>query len=151
MVEECNKRCAKAKQTLEPMDKNWQYTYYVLCSLCTLWSRPTKKQRSEAKLEASCTKLSYQAHDIVNLKSLLCRNFLSIAYAVFLIPKIVWYNAASARSGSTSPALDWMRMPPYLENGTVQFAPIANRSRRSHIVVVVKLSYSNFLLYDFSY
>ena len=34
-------------------------------------------------------------------------------------------------------------MPPYLKNGTAQFAPISNRSRRSHIIVIVKLSYSN--------
>ena len=38
---------------------------------------------------------------------------------------IVWCNVASVRSGSTSPALDWMRMPAYLKNGTAQFAPIS--------------------------
>ena len=37
-VEERNKCRAKAKQTLDPIDKNWQYTL-LLCSLCTLWLR----------------------------------------------------------------------------------------------------------------
>ena len=52
--------------------------------------------------------------------------------------QLVWYCAllyismlqcCECKSGSTSPVLDWMRMPPYLKIGTVLVAPVANRSR----------------------
>ena len=51
-------------------------------------------------------------------------------FAVYcLTPGIVWYNVSSVMSGSTSPALDWTKVPPYPKNGTAQFAPTSKSSK----------------------
>ena len=42
-VEECNKRLAKAKQPLEPIDKKWRYTYY--CVRCVHYGEGRRRSK----------------------------------------------------------------------------------------------------------